>query len=61
MLFRSGYLLVITDETDTYLSSLTGMPQTLAVTPFKAPIDESKIKIDWLTYKDEWNNSFSDG
>jgi hypothetical protein len=25
----NGYLLVITDENDTYLSSLTGMPQTL--------------------------------
>ena len=57
----NGYLLVITDETDTYLSSLTGMPQTLAVSPFKSPIDESKIKIDWLTYVDEWGNKFPDG
>lgn len=57
----NGYLLVITDETDTYLSSLTGMPQTLAVAPFKAPVDESKIKIDWLNYTDEWNNTFPDG
>ena len=57
----NGYLLVITDETDTYLSSLTGMPQTLAVEPFKAPIDESKIVIEWPEYTDEWGNKFPDG
>jgi CxxC motif-containing protein (DUF1111 family) len=57
----NGYLLVITDENDTYLSSLTGMPQTLAVEPFKAPIDESKIRIEWLDYTDEWGNQFPDG
>jgi CxxC motif-containing protein (DUF1111 family) len=57
----NGYLLVITDETDTYLSSLTGMPQTRAVTPFKAPIDESEISIVWKEYLDEWGNTFSDG
>lgn len=57
----NGYLLVITDETDTYLSSLTGMPQTRAVEPFKAPVDETKIKIAWPTYVDEWNNTFPDG
>ncbi len=57
----NGYLLVITDETDTYLSSLTGMPQTLAVKPFKAPLDEEKIKIEWPEYTDEWGNTFPDG
>lgn len=57
----NGYLLVITDETDTYLSSLTGMPQTQASAPFKAPIDETKIKIDWKNYTDEWQNAFPDG
>ena len=57
----NGYLLVVTDETDTYLSSLTGMPQTRAVEPFKAPIDETQIKINWLTYTDEWGNTFPDG
>lgn len=57
----NGYLLVITDDTDTYLSSVTGMPQTLAVAPFKAPIDESDIKINWLEYTDEWGNQFPDG
>ncbi|MDR2680142.1 MAG: hypothetical protein LBC47_04955, partial [Tannerella sp.] len=57
----NGYLLVITDETDTYLSSLTGMPQTRAVEPFKPPVDETKIRIDWLPYVDEWENAFPDG
>jgi CxxC motif-containing protein (DUF1111 family) len=57
----NGYLLVVTDETDTYLSSLTGMPQTRAVEPFKAPVDETKIKIDWLPYVDKWGNTFPDG
>jgi CxxC motif-containing protein (DUF1111 family) len=57
----NGYLLVIMDETDTYLSSLTGMPQTQASAPFKAPIDESKITMQWLSYTDEWNNTFADG
>lgn len=57
----NGYLLVLTDENDTYLSSLTGMPQTQAAPPFKAPLDEKKIKISWLSYTDEWGNKFPDG
>lgn len=57
----NGYLLVVTDRNDTYLSSLTGMPQTKAVAPFKAPIDEEKIEIKWLSYTDEWGNTFPDG
>ena len=57
----NGYLLVVTDQNDTYLSSLTGMPQTKAVAPFKAPIDESQIQISWLPYTDEWGNRFPDG
>jgi hypothetical protein len=57
----NGYLLVITDETDTYLSSLTGMPQTLAVEPFKPPVDETKIQIQWLHHTDDWGNRFPDG
>jgi len=57
----NGYLLVLTDENDTYLTSYTGMPQTHAVAPFKAPIDESKITISWLNYTDEWGNKFPDG
>jgi CxxC motif-containing protein (DUF1111 family) len=57
----NGYLLVLTDRNDTYLSSLTGMPQTQAVDPFKAPLDEEKINVAWLNYTDEWNNTFPDG
>lgn len=57
----NGYLLVVTDETDTYLSSLTGMPQTRSVYPFKPPIDESEITINWINYADEWGNTFPDG
>ncbi len=57
----NGYLLVLTDRNDNYLSSLTGMPQTKAVEPFKAPLDEEKIVINWLPYTDEWNNTFPDG
>ena len=57
----NGYLLVLTDENDTYLSSLTGMPQTQAQKPFKAPIDEKQIVIDWKEYTDEWGNRFPDG
>lgn len=60
--FGNGYLLVIYDKrNDAYLTSLTGMPQTRAVAPFKAPIDESKIKIEWREYTDEWGNRFEDG
>ena len=57
----NGYLLVVTDETDTYLSSLTGMPQTQAVAPFKPPVDETQITIEWKEYSDEWGNKFPDG
>ena len=58
----NGYLLVLYDkQTDGYLTSLTGMPQTVAVAPFKAPLDEDQIKIDWLSYTDEWGNKFDDG
>lgn len=58
----NGYLLVLYDkQTNGYLTSQTGMPQTLAVAPFKAPIDEDQIKIDWLSYTDEWGNRFDDG
>ena len=58
----NGYLLVLYDkQTDAYLTSLTGMPQTQAIAPFKAPLDEEKITINWLNYTDEWGNSFPDG
>lgn len=58
----NGYLLVVYDRTtDAYEKSVAGMPQTKAVAPFKAPIDESKIQIAWLNYTDEWGNRFDDG
>ena len=58
----NGYLLVLYDkQTGAYLTSLTGMPQTRAVAPFKAPLDEEKVEINWLQYQDEWGNKFPDG
>ena len=58
----NGYLLVIYDkQTEAYIRSVAGMPQTLAVHPFKAPVDEKKITIDWKNYTDEWGNKFPDG
>ena len=58
----NGYLLVIYDkQTEAYIRSVAGMPQTLAVLPFKAPVDENKISIDWREYTDEWGNQFPDG
>lgn len=59
---RNGYLLVIYDKkTNAYIRSVAGMPQTGAVKPFKAPIDESQIKLAWNNYTDEWGNQFEDG
>ena len=59
---RNGYLLVIYDKTtNAYIRSVAGMPQTGAVKPFKAPIDENLIKIAWNNYTDEWDNQFPDG
>ena len=44
----NGYLLVIYHpDNNAYISEVTGMPQTQAMSPFKAPIDESQIKIEW--------------
>ncbi|MCR4959482.1 MAG: hypothetical protein K6B13_12915 [Prevotella sp.] len=58
----NGYLLVIYDkQTEAYIRSVAGMPQTLAVAPFKAPVDETKINIEWKEYTDEWGNRFDDG
>lgn len=58
----NGYLLVVYDkQTNAYIYSVAGMPQTKAVKPFKPQIDESKINIVWKEYKDEWGNKFPDG
>ena len=57
----NGYLLVVyhpqeaftedgvryTTESSPYISEVTGMPQTKAMTPFDAPIDENQITIEW--------------
>lgn len=59
--FGNGYLLVVIDENDNYISSLTGMPQTQAVAPFLPPIDESGIHIEWKNHTDEFGNTFPDG
>ena len=59
--FGNGYLLVIYHPTagvdgdgvayaaNSYVRHVTGMPQTNAMTPFKAPVDESGINIEWKT------------
>lgn len=50
----NGYLLAVYHPEDgansndgSYVLEVTGMPQTQATEPFKAPIDESKIKLQW--------------
>ena len=59
---RNGYLLVIyAKPTNAYIRSVAGLPQTGAVKPFKAPIDESQIRLEWKSYTDEWGNRFDDG
>lgn len=58
----NGCLLVVHDpSTEAYVSWLAGMPQSHAVAPFKAPIDESKITVRWKNATDEWDNRFDDG
>ena len=58
----NGCLLVVYDPaTEAYVPWLSGMPQSHAVAPFKAPLDESKIKVHWVNATDDWNNTFPDG
>lgn len=58
----NGCLLVVYDPaTEGYVSWLAGMPQSHAVAPFKAPVDESKINVHWVNATDEWGNRFDDG
>jgi CxxC motif-containing protein (DUF1111 family) len=59
--FGNGYLLVVIDENDNYVTSLTGMPQVQAAYPFLPPVDETKIKIEWKEHIDEFGNVFPDG
>lgn len=62
---RNGYLLMIYDPASPTQALatkyFTGMTQTRAVEPFKAPIDESGIKLRWLNYVDEHGNKYDDG
>ena len=49
----NGYLLVIYHPSNNaYISEVTGMPQTQAMSPFMAPIDETQIKIEWPEVKE---------
>lgn len=58
----NGNLLVVYNkDTEGYVGWLAGMPQSHAIAPFKAPVDESKITVQWLDYTDEWGNRFPDG
>lgn len=62
---RNGYLLMIYDPASPTLALasnyFTGMTQTRATPPFKAPIDESGITITWEQYVDEHGNKYADG
>lgn len=58
----NGCLLVVYDPaTEGYVPWLAGMPQSHAVAPFKAPVDESKITVRWINATDDWGNKFDDG
>ncbi|MDR1846799.1 MAG: c-type cytochrome [Bacteroidales bacterium] len=57
----NGYLLCIYHDDGTLYSQFTGMPQTRAVAPYVAPINESGISIQWLNYTDEYGNRYPDG
>ena len=53
--YGNGYLLVIYHPVDgansddgPYVAEVTGMPQTKAAAPFLPPIDEDRIRIDWI-------------
>lgn len=62
--FGNGYLLVVYHPTagtavdaegntyeykaNDYIKEVTGMPQTKAMAPFSAPIDEKQMNIDWI-------------
>ena len=58
----NGCLLVVYNpQTEGYVSWLAGMPQSHAVAPFSAPVDENKIQVKWLAQTDDWGNRFPDG
>ena len=58
----NGTLLVVFNPaTNAYVPWLAGMPQLFGVAPFKAPLDPSQIRMEWLTAVDEHGNKFPDG
>lgn len=58
----NGCLLVVYNPvTEAYVSWLAGMPQSHAVAPFTAPVDESQITVTWHNETDDWGNRFPDG
>lgn len=59
--YGNGYLLVVTDKNDNYVTTLSGMPQTKAVSPYLPPIEERGIHLAWKEYIDEYDNRFPDG
>jgi CxxC motif-containing protein (DUF1111 family) len=62
---RNGYLLMIYDPNSPTLALaskyFTGMTQTQAVSPYKPPINEAGIHLEWLPFTDEYGNNFPDG
>ena len=46
---------------DTYVTEVTGVPQTRSMSPFLPEIDESGINITWKHATDEHGNKFPDG
>jgi hypothetical protein len=62
---RNGYLLMIYDPASPTLALaskyFTGMTQTRAVPPYKAPINEDGITIEWMPYTDKYGNLYEDG
>ncbi len=74
--FGNGYLLVVYHPeagvdldgvayaANSYVRQVTGMPQTQAMKPFKAPIDEKQIEIKWINVTEMPSGlpmQFSDG
>ncbi len=57
----NGYILMITDENDIVVQSFGWVAMGRATEPFKPQFDESKVKIEWAEYTDEWGNKFDDG
>lgn len=57
----NGYILMITDENDIVVQSFGLVAMGRATEPFKPQFDESKVKIAWNEYTDQWGNKFDDG